>query len=81
MHWFPKHRANHLSSSRPRLPNKVSSRPIIVVSVIPEIPHILRDNLCLPFRLLLVLLEPLILVNTVHELTHTPYRLFGQRLS
>ena len=81
MHWFPKHRANHLSSSRPKLPSKVSSKSIVVVSVRPEIPHILRDNLSLPFTLLLVFLNSLILVNTIHELTYTPYRLLGQRLS
>ena len=33
----------------------------------------LRDNLSLPFPLLLVFLDPLILVNMVHEPTHTPY--------
>ena len=53
----------------------------MVVSVWPEIPHILKDNLSFPFPLLLVFLDPLILINTVHELMYTPYRLFGQRLS
>ena len=78
MHWFSEHRANHLSSSRPRLPNKVFSWLIIVIFVRPEIPFILRDNLSLPFPLMLVFVDPLILVNTVHEPTHTPYRLLGQ---
>ena len=78
IHWFPEYRANHLSSSRPRLPSKVFSRLIIVIFVLPEIPFILRDILSLPFPLLLVFLDPLILVNTVYEPTHTPYRLFGQ---
>ena len=73
MHWFPKYRANHLSCSRPRLPSKVSSGPIIVISVRPEIPLMLKDNLSLPFPLLLVFLDLLILINTVHESTHTPY--------
>ena len=77
MHWLTEHCANHLSSSRPRLPSKVSSRPIIVVLVRPEISPILGDNFSLPFPLLLVFLDPLILVNTVHELTHTPHRLLG----
>ena len=78
MHWFLKHRANHLSSNRPRLPSKVSSRPIIIVSVQPEISPILKDNLSLPFPLLLVFLDPFILVNMVHELMHTPYKILGQ---
>ena len=78
MHWFPEHYANHLSSSRPRLPSKVSSGPVVVVSVRLEIPHILRDNVSLPFTLLLVFLDPFILVNMVHELMHTPYKILGQ---
>ena len=55
------------------MPRKVYSGPIIVISVRPEIPLMLRDNLSLPFPLLLVFLDPLILINTVHESTHTPY--------
>ena len=81
MHWFSEHRANHLSRNKARLPSKISSGLIIVVYFQLEIPHILRDNLSLPFPLLLVFLDPFILVNTIYELTHTPYRLLGQRLS
>ena len=33
MHWLTKHCVDHLSSNRPRLPNKVSLGPIIVVYV------------------------------------------------
>ena len=40
----------------------------------------LRDNLNLPFPLLLVFLDLLILVNTVYELTYTPNWLPGQQL-
>ena len=49
--------------------NKVSSGLIIVVFIQPEIPHILKDNLSLSFSLLLVFLDSLIFINTVHELT------------
>ena len=73
MHWFLEYHANHLSCNRPKLPSKVSSGPIIVISIRLEILLILRDNLSLPFPLLLVFLDPLILVNMVHEPTHTPY--------
>ena len=78
MQWFLEHRANHLSSSRPRLLSKVFLGQNIVVFVRPEIPHILKDNLNFPFPLLLVFLDPFILINTVHELMYTPYMLFGQ---
>ena len=79
MYWLSEYRANHLSSGRPRLPNKVSSGLVIFVSVRPKIPHILRDNLSLPFPLLLVLLDPLILVNSIHELTYTVNRFLDQK--
>ena len=81
MHWLSEYHADHLSSSRSRLPSKISSGPIIVVSVRPKIPPILKDNLSLPILLLLVCLYPLILINTVHELAHTSYRLPRQRFS
>ena len=72
------HRANHLSNSKSRLSSKVSPMMVIVVSVRPKIPFILHFSLPLP--LLLVFLDPLILVNTVHELTYTLSRLSGQQL-
>ena len=81
MHWFSEHNVNHLRSRRPRLPNKIPSRFVIIVSVRPEIPHVLRDNLSLSFPLLLVFLNPLVFINTIHKATHTPYRLLGQGLS
>ena len=40
----------------------------------------MRNNLSLPLPLLLVLLYPFILINPVHELAHTSYRLPGQQL-
>ena len=81
MYWLSEHCINHLRSRRPRLPNKIPSGLVIIVSVRPEIPHVLRDNLSLSPPLLLVFLDPFIFVNTVHKPTHTPYQLLGQRLS
>ena len=80
MHQFSKHRINHLSIGRPWLLSKVSLRSIVMVLVRLEIPHLLRDNLSLTFPLLLVFLNPLILVNLVHELVHAGDRLSHQRL-
>ena len=80
MYWFLEQRVNHLSSGRPRLPNNVSPRPVIVVSIQPEIPHLLRDNLNLPLPFLLVFLNPLILINLVHELMYIVNRFPSQRL-
>ena len=70
---------NHLSSGRPRMPRKISSGPVIVVFVQPEIPPILKDNLSFSFPLLLVLLDSLILFNSVHELTYTVNKFPDQR--
>ena len=77
MHCLSEYHADHLSSSRSRLSNKISSGPIIVVPIRPKIPHILRDNVSLPFLLLLVFLDLFILVNMAHESMHTPYRLLS----
>ena len=74
-------RINRLRSRRPRLPSKIPSRPVTIVSVQPEISPILKDNLSLSLPLLLVFLNLLIFVNTIHKPTHIPYRLLGQRFS
>ena len=80
MHRFSEYRIDHLGIGRARLPSKVLSRSVVIVLVRPKIPHLLRDNLSLTFPLLLVFLDPLILVNLVHEFAHTGDRLSRQRL-
>ena len=79
VYWLSKHSANHLSSSRSSMPSKISSRSIVIVPLRPKIPSFLRDYLCFPLPLLLVLLDPLILINTVHEPMHTSDRFPSQR--
>ena len=66
VHWFSEYSPDVLRASRLWLPRKVSPRTTICVPVRPEIPHLLRDKLLLPSALHLVLLYPLILVNSVH---------------
>ena len=47
----------------------VSPRSVVVVkSIRPEVTPLLRDNLCFTLTQLLVLFNPLILVDSVHEL-------------
>ena len=70
MHRFPKHRVNRLSTCGCWLLSKVPPGSIIVVPIRLEIPPLLRDNLSLACPLLLVFLNPLILVNLIHELVH-----------
>ena len=55
-------------------------RSTIVVTVQPEIPPLLKDNLTLSLALLLVLFNPLILINLIHELAYTVDRFPSQRL-
>ena len=81
MYWLSEYCVNHLRSCRPRLSSKIPSGPAIIVFVRPKISPILRDNLSLSLPLLLVFLNPLVLVNTIHKLMHTPYRFLGQGLS
>ena len=63
------------------MPHKTSPRSAIIVPVRLEIPSVLRDHLSLPLSLLLVLLDPLILINAIHEPMHTLDRFPDQRLS
>ena len=79
MHQFSEHSINHLSVGRPRLPCKISLRSVIIVSVRLEIPPLLRDNFSLSFTLLLVFLNPFILINSIHKLTHASNRFASQR--
>ena len=61
--------------------SKIFPRLIVIVPVQPEIPPILGDQLSFSLSLLLILLDPLILINMNYELTHTPNKLPCQRLS
>ena len=81
MHWFSEHNVNHLRSRKSRLSYKIPSGSVIVVSVQPEIPPLLRDNLTVPLALLLVFLDLLVLINSIHKPMNTPYRLLGQGFS
>ena len=81
MHWFLEHSVNHLRSYRFRFSPKIPSGSVIVVSVRPEIPPLLRGNLTLSFVLLLVFPDLLVLINAIHKPTNTPYRLLGQGFS
>ena len=60
-----------LRISKSRLLRVVSPRSVVVAkSVRPEVPSLLRDNLRFTLPHLLVLLDPFVLVDSVHELAH-----------
>ena len=70
MYRISEHSVNCLRVGRSELLCIVSLRLVVVVkSVQPEIPRLLRDNLRFTLTQLLVLFNPFILVDLVHELT------------
>ena len=79
VHWLSEHNINRMSVGRPWVPSKVSPRSVIIVSIRPEIPPLLRDNLSLSFPLLLVFLNPFVLINPVPKLAHIGNRFASQR--
>ena len=79
MYWISEHNIDHLKGCKLRQPSKIPTRSTVVVTVRPEIPHLLRDNLALSLPLLVVLFNPLVLVNPIHELAYIVNRFFDQR--
>ena len=74
LHRLPKHCINHLGVRRTRLPDEVFPGSVTVITVRPEIPHLLRDYLNLSFSLQLILLYSSVLINPVHQLVYTGNR-------
>ena len=81
MHWLSEYSPDHLIVIWPWLLCIIPSRPIIVVSVQPKISSFLRDNLSFSFPLLLIVFYPLILVNSIHQLSQIGDRLTRQGFS
>ena len=61
------------------MPYEISPQAIVVISVRPKIPPLLRDNLLFSLTLQLVFLYSFILVDLIHQLAHTGGRLASQR--
>ena len=75
MHWFSEYSPDVLRVGCLRLPCKISPRAIIGISVRPEIPSLLRDNLLISFTLQLFFLHSLVLIDPIYQLAHTGGRL------
>ena len=80
MYWFSEHSTNSLCVGCSGLSYEIYPRAVAVISVQPEIPPLLRDNLLLSITLQLVFFYSIILVDLVHQLVHTGGRLASQRL-
>ena len=80
MHRLPEHSANYMGSSRYCMPSEISPESIVIIPLRPEIPSALGNHFGLNLSLLLVLLDSLILINTIHKLVYTPSQISSQRL-
>ena len=78
MHWFSEYSLDVLCIGCLRLPCEISPRATVGVSVRPEIPHLLRDNLLLSLALHLVFFYALVLIDPIHQLAHAGGRLVSQ---
>ena len=75
MHWFSEYSLDVLRIGCLRLPCEISPRATVGVSVRPEIPHFLRENLLLSLALHLVFFYLLVLIDSIHQLAHAGGRL------
>ena len=76
MYRISEHNVNCLRVGRSELLCIVSPRSVVVVKLVqPEVSHLLRDNLRFTLTQLLVLFNPFILVDSVHELALASDRL------
>ena len=80
MYWFSEHSTDSLCVGCFGLPNEISHWAIVVISVRPKIPPLLRDNLLLSLTLQLVFLYSFILVDLIHQLAYIGGRFASQRL-
>ena len=80
MYWFSEYSIDSLCVSCSGLPYEISYQAVAVISVRPEIPPLLRDNLLFSLTLQLVFLYSFILIDPIHRLAHTSGRLTSQRL-
>ena len=74
VYWFSEYSVNSLRVGCSGLPYEISPQAVAVVSVQPEIPPLLGDNLLFSFTLQLVFLYSFIFVNPVDQLVHTSGR-------
>ena len=80
MHWLLEYNPDIMRIGCLRLPCEISTGAIVGISIQPEIPPLLRDNILFSLALQLVFLYSLILIDPIHQLAHIGGRLASQRL-
>ena len=78
MYWFSKYSIDSLCVGCSRLPYELSPQEVAVISVRPEIPSLLRDNLLFSLTMQLVFLYSFILIDPIHQLAHIGGRIASQ---
>ena len=78
MHQLSKYSVNHLGVGRSCWYDIIFSRSNGIKSARPEIPPLLRDNICFIFSLLMIFLNPLVFINPVHKLAYIGNRFASQ---
>ena len=78
MHWFLEYNPDVLCIGCLWLPCEISPQATVSVSIQPEIPPLLRDNLLLSLALYLVFFYSLILIDLIHQLGYVGGRLASQ---
>ena len=72
---LPEHRVNYLGNSVPSMSSKIFFGSIVIISLRPKVSSVRGDYLRLPLPLLLILFNPFILINSIHQLMHASSRL------
>ena len=74
------HYTNNLRTRTPSMSNKIPTRSVVIISLLPKISLVKRSNLCLPLPLLLILLDLFMLVNPIYKLAHASCKFHCQGL-
>jgi len=62
--------ANHLSSRKASTSKEVSPRLVVIVPLRPKVSSVRGNYFCLSLALLLIILDPFVFINSIHELMH-----------
>ena len=75
------HCTNHLRTRMPSMSCKISFESIVVISLRPKVSLVKKSHLWFPLPLLLILFNPFVLVNPIHQLVHASCKFHCQGLS
>ena len=80
MHRLLEYCDNHLGNRKPSMSSKVSSESVIIIPLRPKVSLVRGSHFCLPLPLRLIILDPFMFINPIHELMHALRWFLCQRL-